>query len=89
MAARAAWFGDLGAAGCCAWSGVRCVADEMRLRTFARRLGSDVGAGLVLIDTEEAASDADVDVDEDPTEKRLESLWLAFFFSPSMVRASE
>ena len=73
-------LGDLGAAGC-GGSGVRRLAEEIRLRTLEKRLlDSDDGAGLLLID---AADDSE----DDPTEKRLDRRLDAFFFSPNMAMA--
>lgn len=73
-------LGDLGAAGCGS-SGVRRLAEEIRLRTLEKRLlDSDDGAGLLLID---AADDSE----DDPTEKRLDRRLDAFFFSPNMAMA--
>ena len=78
---RETWRGDLGAAGG-GYSGVRCVADDRRLRTLDRRPpDSEAGTGLVL--------EADPDDDsEDPTENRLDSRWADFFLSPNMARLS-
>jgi hypothetical protein len=73
--------GDLGTGGGTN-SGVRCAAEEMRLRTFVKRLlDSEEGAELVLVVLLSVES-------EDPTENRLDSRWLDFFLLANMARTS-
>ena len=71
------WRGDFGAGGG-GYSGVRCVAEDMRWRTLvSRELDSDgVGLGFVFLLSDES---------EDPDENRLDNRWLDFFLSPNIA----
>jgi hypothetical protein len=78
---REAPRGDFGVGGR-GYSGVRCVAEDIRWRTLVRReLDSDDGTGLsfVFLLSDES---------EDPDENRLDSRWLDFFLSPNMASGS-
>lgn len=63
------------------YSGVRCVADDMRFLTLVNRpLDSEAGTGLF-------AGLLSCASDDDPTENNPDSRWLDFFLSPSIVGA--
>jgi hypothetical protein len=66
------------------YSGVRCVAEERRLRTLVRRLldSDEVGVGLSFVSVDPDGSDDP----DDPN--RLDSRRLDFFLSPSMAKRS-
>jgi hypothetical protein len=66
------------------YSGVRCVAEERRLRTLVRRLldSDEVGVGLNFVSVDPDGSDDP----DDPN--RLDSRRLDFFLSPNMAKRS-
>lgn len=75
--------GDWAAGG--GYSGVRCVAEERRLRTLVKRLldSDDAGVGLNF------ALFVDPDGSDDPDDpNKLDSRRADFFLSPSMARRS-